>query len=183
MSGAHRKGWCPGALRPMESGDGLIVRLKITGGEISAELAAALAKWAEDFGNGQIDLTSRANLQLRGVSEKTLPGLQEALDAHGLLDRDAEAESIRNILASPLAGADPDALLDIRPQIQALDERLRSDRALHDLPAKFLFLVDDGGRLPLPLAMSDIGFVASAADGETCLCRLSRRHLRRRLCG
>ena len=81
MSGAHRKGWCPGALRPMESGDGLIVRLKITGGEVSAELASALAQWAEDFGNGQIDLTSRANLQLRGVSEKTLPGLQDALDA------------------------------------------------------------------------------------------------------
>ena len=151
----------------MESGDGLIVRLKITGGEISAELAAALSQWAEDFGNGQIDLTSRANLQLRGVSEKTLPGLQAELDAHGLLDHDPAAESIRNILASPLAGADPDALLDIRPQTQALDERLRSDRTLHDLPAKFLFLVDDGGRLPLPVAMSDIGFVAIAVEGET----------------
>ena len=85
----------------------------------------------------------------------------------GLLDLDPAAESMRNILASPLAGADPEALLDIRPQLQALDERLRTDRALHDLPAKFLFLVDDGGRLPLPLAMSDIGFVASAAEGET----------------
>jgi precorrin-3B synthase len=166
MSG-HRKGWCPGALRPMESGDGLIVRLKITGGEISAELAFALPQWAEAFGNGQIDLTSRANLQLRGVSEKTLPGLQTELDAHGLLDHDAEVESVRNILASPLARADPDALLDVRPKIHALDERLRNDGALHALPAKFLFLIDDGGRLSLPLAISDIGFVASAAEAET----------------
>ncbi|MGA3302936.1 MAG: precorrin-3B synthase [Methylovirgula sp.] len=167
MSGAHRKGWCPGALRPMESGDGLIVRLKITGGEVSASLGSALAQWAEDFGNGQVDVTSRANLQLRGVSEKTLSGLQLALDSFGLLDRDAETESVRNILGSSLAGEDPQALLDIRPQIQALDERLRSDRALHGLPAKFLFLVDDGGRLPLPVAMSDIGFVATSVQGKT----------------
>ncbi|HEY1736241.1 MAG TPA: precorrin-3B synthase, partial [Methylovirgula sp.] len=167
MSGAHRKGWCPGALRPMESGDGLIVRLKIPGGEVNPALAILIAQWADNFGNGQIDLTSRANLQLRGVSESALPPLQASLDAEGLLDSDPAAESARNILASPLAGIDPNARLDIRPQIQMLDERLREDRAFHILPPKFLFLIDDGGRLPLPLAMSDVGFVATRIEGKT----------------
>jgi len=157
---AHRKGWCPGALRPMASGDGLLVRLRITGGTLSADLARALAECAESFGNGRIDLSSRANLQLRGVTEATLPALQARLDCLGLIDSDPEAEAVRNILASPLAGFDSSALLDIGPCIEALDERLRSDRTLHNLPGKFLFLVDDGGALPLPHHAADIAFVA-----------------------
>jgi precorrin-3B synthase len=159
---AHRKGWCPGALRPMESGDGLIIRLKIVGGMLSANLARALAACAETYGNGLIDLSARANLQLRGVSKLTLPALQARLDALGLLDADPEAEAIRNILASPLAGLDPSALLDIRPLVQALDARLRSDHALHRLSGKFLFLIDDGGCLPLPCEKADVAFVATA---------------------
>ena len=160
MSVAHRKGWCPGALRPMESGDGLIVRLRIMGGALGPALARALARCAQDYGNGLIDLSARANLQLRGVTHATLPALQAQLDALGLLDADPDAEAIRNILASPLAGIDPSALLDIGPSIRALDERLRNDRALHQLSGKFLFLIDDGGCLPLPLETADIAFLA-----------------------
>ncbi|MGB8278251.1 MAG: precorrin-3B synthase [Methylovirgula sp.] len=160
MSIAHRRGWCPGALRPMESGDGLIVRLRIIGGALAPALARALAQCADDYGNGLIDLSARGNLQLRGVAQATLPALQARLDALGLLDADPGAEAVRNILASPLAALDPSALLDIRPQIQALDERLRSDRALHRLSGKFLFLIDDGGRLPLAPELADIAFMA-----------------------
>ncbi len=28
MTGWEIKGWCPGALRPMQSGDGLVVRIR-----------------------------------------------------------------------------------------------------------------------------------------------------------
>jgi precorrin-3B synthase len=48
------KGWCPGALRPMESGDGLLVRLRITGGIISAAKARIIAEAAMQHGNGSI---------------------------------------------------------------------------------------------------------------------------------
>jgi precorrin-3B synthase len=166
MSAAHRQGWCPGALRPMQSGDGLIVRLRIIGGEITPALANALAQCAEDFGSGQIDVTSRANLQLRGVTDATLAPLQARLDALGLLDDDAAVESIRNILLGPLAGIDPTALIDVRPFAEALNERLKRDRALHALPGKFLFLIDNGGRLPLPTEKSDIAFVANTREGR-----------------
>ncbi len=160
MSIAHRKGWCPGALRPMESGDGLIVRLRIMGGALPPALARALAQCADNYGNGLIDLSARANLQLRGVTQATLPELQARLDALGLLDTDPDAEAVRNILVSPLAGLDPSALLDISPQIHALDERLCSDHGFHLLPGKFLFLIDDGGRLPLAPEAADIAFMA-----------------------
>ena len=164
MTGAPIKGWCPGALRPMESGDGLIVRLKITGGIVPLDLAAAIADWSTRFGNGEIDLTSRANLQLRGVSAESLSELQAALAEHGLLDGNIGGEAVRNVIMSPLAGLDPDAVLDVRPLVRDLEARLRDDTALHDLPAKFGFLIDDGGRLGLRDVRADVRFEAVWAE-------------------
>jgi precorrin-3B synthase len=161
------KGWCPGALRPMESGDGLLVRLRITGGILSAPKAHIIAKAAMQHGNGLIDLTGRANLQIRGVGASQWPHLIADLSRHGLIDQDAEAESVRNVMASPLAGIDPSALLDIRPIVQALEARLVSDTTLHALPGKFGFLIDDGSRFGVSGLSTDIGFEAVKHGDET----------------
>ena len=92
------KGWCPGILRPMASGDGLIVRVRPRGGAFSLETAAALADLAQRLGNGHIDLTRRANLQLRGLIEDRLPELRTELATLGLLDPDTETEAVRNVM-------------------------------------------------------------------------------------
>jgi precorrin-3B synthase len=160
------KGWCPGALSPMASGDGLIVRLKPTGGIVPLDLAAAIARWSQDWGNGEIDLTSRANLQLRGLSDAGLPGLRDAMADWGLLDVNPEAEAVRNVVASPLAGLDPQSVLDIRPIVATLERRLIRDAGLHVLPAKFGFAVDDGGRFGLAGVAADVMFQARRATGE-----------------
>lgn len=158
------RGWCPGALRPMLTGDGMLVRLRLTGGILDLATARAIAACASLFGNGQIDLSSRANLQLRGVSEATLPGLTAELDRLKLLDASAEAETVRNVTTSPLAGLDPAAVLDIRPLAMALEARLTGDTALHRLPGKFGFLIDDGGALPLNGVSADIRLTAIATS-------------------
>jgi len=154
------KGWCPGALRPMLSGDGYLVRLRISGGVVSASAGRAIADCAQRYGNGLLDLSARANLQLRGVQQASLPALVEALQAHGLIDENADAEAVRNVLASPLTGLAPDAAFDIRPYVRALEQRLASDMALHGLPSKFGFILDDGGDLSLASIGADIRFVA-----------------------
>lgn len=146
------KGWCPGALRPMASGDGLVVRLRLTAGRLPAHLAATVAELAERHGNGRVDLTQRGNLQLRGVSDATLPALHAELAAHHLLDADAATEARRNLVVSPLAC---DTTL-------ALARRLEAALATADLaglPAKFAFLLDDG-TWPRPAGIGfDVGFV------------------------
>lgn len=168
-----RRGWCPGALRPMETGDGLLVRLRLTGGVLPAPTARAIANCARQFGNGLVDLSARANLQLRGVTAATLPVLTERLAALGLLDGDAAAEAVRNVVASPLAGIDPTALLDVRPLLRALEARLARDVALHALPGKFGFVVEDGGALPLGSVDTDIRFAAMAGpDGPLFAVRI-----------
>lgn len=138
MSASAVKGWCPGALRPMQSGDGLVVRVRPFGGRLEASQIAGLAELAERFGNGLIDVTSRANLQIRGVSDQSHRPLLDGLAHLRLLDPDPETEARRNILVTPFWSA--------RDETQALAAEL--EEALADskleLPTKFGFAIDDG---------------------------------------
>ncbi len=173
MSAPQRKGWCPGALRPMATGDGYLVRLRILNGAVSFDLAGEIASLSERFGNGLIDLSARANLQLRGVRRDDFDALWARLHAIGLLDGDPAAETVRNVTPSPLAGFDDSAALDARPIVAALEERLTEEKALHALPSKFGFLVDGGGVLPLAGIAADVEFRAFAAnDGVRLAVRL-----------
>ncbi len=152
------KGWCPGALQPMQSGDGLIVRLKIPLGIVGTALARKIADWSRRCGNGVIELSARGNLQLRGVSPEGLVTLQAAMAEADLLDADPRGEAVRNILLSPLSGIDPDAVLDVQPMARQLDRVLRNDTRLHALPGKFGFAIDDGGSFGPGAA--DVSFLA-----------------------
>lgn len=129
------QGWCPGALRPMMSGDGLVVRVRPMGGRLTQVQASGIAAAARKHGNGLIDLSARGNLQLRGVAEAAHPGLIADLRALGLIDADASDEARRNILVTPFADASTDALA----------ARLGAAMAqMPPLPGKFGFVVDTG---------------------------------------
>ncbi|SEP49801.1 precorrin-3B synthase [Rhodospirillales bacterium URHD0017] len=154
------KGWCPGILRPMASGDGLIVRVRPRGGAFSLETAATLADLAARLGNGHIDLTRRANLQLRGLTEDRLPELRAELATLGLLDPDTVTEAVRNVMVAPLAGLDPSQAFDVRPVARAIDDALTSDKRLHALPGKFGLLVDGGGAISIACERTDVGLAA-----------------------
>lgn len=162
------KGWCPGAHAPMQSGDGLLIRAKAIGSHISAAQAREIARIAESCGNGLIDLSQRAQWQLRGVNEATLFEAQRRLDAIGLLAPDADAERVANIIASPLSGLDATAAFDANEMAARFATTLRSDPRLRALPAKFLFLVDDGGALSLTGAEADIRIEATK-DGRVAI--------------
>lgn len=143
------KGWCPGILRPMQSGDGLIVRVRPRAGAFSLAEAQALADLSARLGNGHIDLTRRANLQMRGVTDEALPALQAALDHFGLVDADAEAEAVRNVMVAPLGSG-------VRPMAQAIERALASDRRLRGLPSKFGLSVDEAGPVSIAGERADI---------------------------
>src|ERR1700759_3133233 len=95
------KGWCPSALRPMLSGDGLVVRLRPRGGRLTAAQAAGIAELSQRYGNGLIALTGRANLQIRGVRESSHEALVTGLARLGLVDDDRAMEAQRNIIVTP----------------------------------------------------------------------------------
>jgi len=151
-----RKGWCPGARRPMQAKDGLIVRLRISGGGVSAATLRRLAQAGRAHGNGLFDLSARANLQIRGVCGESLPLLIETLDGLGLIDENAAAEAVRNVLVSPLAGLD--GRIDAPSAAKALEAALGADKDLHALPGKFGFLIDDGSALSVAGVPADVRF-------------------------
>jgi precorrin-3B synthase len=154
------KGWCPGALRPMLSGDGLIVRIRPYCGAFSLEQARGLADLARRLGNGHIDLTRRANLQLRGLSDEHMPELHAELGKLGLIDPDAETEATRNIMVAPLAGLDDAEKFDVRPIARAIAEGLAGDQRLCALPGKFGLLLDGGGTVSIAAERVDIALLA-----------------------
>ena len=156
------KGWCPGALRPMQSGDGLIVRIRPQSATFSPDQLRALADAAWRLGNGHIDLTRRANLQIRGVSETSQPALHDVIARLGLLDDNADSEAVRNIMINPLAGIDPTEVLDVRPIGRELAQWLASDQSAWALPTKFGFIIDGGGALPLAQHRADVRLAAVA---------------------
>lgn len=160
------KGWCPGALRPMLTGDGLIVRVRPRCGALDLTQLAGLSEIAQRYGNGLIDLTRRANLQLRGIDEHSLAEVWNALSEIGLTDASAEAESVRNVMVSPLSGLDPSECLDVRSLAAAIEKALAETPSLWALPGKFGFVVDGGGELSLDSERADIRLRAIQVDAQ-----------------
>ena len=173
MSAAHPrfdvKGWCPSALHPMESGDGLIVRIYPPAACLNRRQMQAIATASERYGNGCIDLTRRGNLQIRGAAPGTLGALYDELRAYDLLDDTPERVAMRHMLISPLAGIDTSEVLDMRPLARALAERLPTQRGGAELPAKFSIVLDGGGRLSLASERADIRAVACGAEASTMI--------------
>jgi precorrin-3B synthase len=161
IKGPEIKGWCPGALRPMESGDGWLVRIRPPGGVLTPAQAAGVAAASLAHGNGVLDLSQRANLQLRGVRDGAHAGLVDDLRALGLIDADIVTEQARNVTVTPFwdAGDDTTAIA------ARLTEMLQDAPAF---PGKFGFAVDTGARPVLGSTPADIR-VERAADGTLIL--------------
>ncbi len=166
MSAAVIKGWCPGAYTPMMSGDGLVVRIRPRHGRLSPEQTLGLCDLSRRFGNGFLDLTNRANLQIRAVAADDHDALLGELARLQLLDPDPATELRRNILTTPFSQPG-----DLSERIgEALIQSLPQ---LPDLPAKFGFAVDTGTRPVLQDASADIrierapGSLLVRADGAS----------------
>lgn len=143
------RGWCPSAHRPMMSGDGLVVRVRPRLARLTADQVVGLCDVAERYGNGTIDLTNRANLQVRGVAEADHMPMLNDLAALDLLDAEPGIERKRNILITPLY-RDGDLTAQLAGE---LTERLAE---LLDLPAKFGFAIDTGDAPLLSANSADI---------------------------
>ncbi|MDX6417542.1 MAG: precorrin-3B synthase [Trebonia sp.] len=132
---------CPGVLRLAEAADGLLARVRLPGGLIDAAQLRVLARLAGELGDGRIELTSRGNVQVRGLAAGAASPLTSELIQAGLLPS-LSHDRVRNVLASPLAGLDRGP--DLTGVVRALDAALCVRPRLAELSGRFLFAVDDG---------------------------------------
>ncbi|WP_045876572.1 nitrite reductase [Pseudofrankia sp. DC12] len=146
---------CPGALVLHQAADGGLARIRLPGGLIAGRTLVALAELAESFGpRGAVELTSRGNLQLRGVPADRHAELADRVTALGLLPS-ATHERVRNIVAAPFAGlvgvdpggrpasGVPGAVSRLDGLVRELDRGLCADPELAGLSGRFLFGLDD----------------------------------------
>lgn len=154
-------GWCPGALRPMMSGDGLVVRIRAPLGRFSPDQARSVAELSARFGNGLLDLSARGNLQMRGVRQEDHTDLITALQSLDLVDKDGTAEARRNVLLTPF-WRESDLSHRIAEQLSA------ALTAATDitLPGKFGFAVDCGTAPVLRDSVADIRIENNPTPGE-----------------
>ena len=158
------RGWCPGVLDPMETGDGWLLRIRVPGGLVTSSVLASVAALAGEFGSGIVDITSRANLQIRGVAADCLDRATAAVVDAGLADADARREAFRAVVANPLTGHDQDSACDSRPVVTSLVAQL-VDGIAGTAPSKFGIIVDDGGSWPLDGLDADV-VLRAARDGS-----------------
>jgi precorrin-3B synthase len=130
---------CPGALRLHAAADGMLARVRLPGGMLSGAQLRSLRELAEEFGDGHLELTSRANLQIRALKQGDSPALAARLRSVGLLPSTTH-DNVRNIAAPPVSGA------RLRALVARLDLAIQADAGLAALPGKFLFAL---GHVPL----------------------------------
>ncbi|MDF5706175.1 MAG: precorrin-3B synthase [Nostoc sp. S4] len=157
---------CPGLFYATPAEDGILSRMRIPGGIINSEQCRAIADIAELHGGGYVDVTNRANLQIREIRTPIDSEVLNRLQNIGLGCCNTDVDHIRNIMTSPTAGIDPQELIDTRPFVQAWDNYLATHPALSKLSAKFSVCFDGGGVVQVCDRLNDILFAAVLVDGD-----------------
>jgi ferredoxin-nitrite reductase len=144
--------------------EAFMCRLKIPGGVLKTFQLREVARVSQELTSGYVQITTRANLQLRLIEPKNAPELLRRIQSVGLSSKGAGADNIRNITANPTAGIDPHELIDTLPMCQELAQIILNDRSLHDLPRKFNIAFDGGGLIGTVEDTNDLGVKAVKFD-------------------
>ncbi|MCG5235855.1 precorrin-3B synthase [Xanthobacter oligotrophicus] len=154
-----RRGACPAFLAPMETGDGLILRLVPAEGAISPDQLRGLARAATAFGNAMMEITARGSLQVRGLTAQTVTPLQDAVLALGITPRLGLAIDI-----SPLSGLDPREVADARPLARCIREGVAG--LAGKLGPKVSVVIDGGGAIGLGGQKADVRLIAMRSGAD-----------------
>ena len=157
-------------LTPMK--EAFMSRLRIPGGVLKSYQLRELAHIAQQLTSGYVQVTTRANLQMRLIYPKDAPEFLRRVQAIGLHTRGAGADNIRNLTMNPTAGIDPVELIDTQPFVQDIAQVIINDRAFYDLPRKFNIAYDGGGLIGSVEDTNDIG-IKAVKIGDEILFRIA----------
>ncbi len=146
--------------------DAFMSRLRIPGGVLKSYQLRELANIAQQLTSGYVQVTTRANLQMRLIQPKDAPEFLQRIQAIGLHTRGSGADNIRNLTMNPTAGIDPVELIDVQPFVQQIAQVIINDRSFYDLPRKFNIAYDGGGLIGSVEDTNDIGVKAVKVGDE-----------------
>ncbi|HKQ55129.1 MAG TPA: precorrin-3B synthase [Methyloceanibacter sp.] len=155
MTGVHVRGACPSLPAPMETGDGLLVRL-VVNAPIPLDDFIGLCAASRTHGNGTMEVSGRGSIQVRGLTPLSAPRFAAALAALAI-----DIDDGVPVLADPLPD-DPASLIDANRLAGELRAAIAGARLA--LAPKVSVVVDGGGRIDLDAVAADIRLRAIMSD-------------------
>ena len=162
--------WLGIFFRPVTPGR-FMIRLRIPSGCLNSEQIRVLADAIQRYGDdGSADITTRQNIQLRGILLEDVPDLFRKLEAVGLTSVQSGMDNVRNLTSSPVSGIDPDELIDTRELAQKLQDVLtnggKGSYEFSALPRKLNIAFEGARDNSIHAEINDIAFVPAYREGE-----------------
>lgn len=162
--------WLGIFFRPVTPGK-FMLRLRMPNGMLSSLQMRTLAEIIERYGDdGSADITTRQNIQLRGIHLQDTPDIFQKLEAVGMTSIQSGMDNVRNLTGSPIAGIDPDELFDTRELNQKLQDLItnkgQGNYDLSNLPRKLNIAVDGARDNSIHAEINDIAFIPAFKDDE-----------------
>lgn len=155
--------WLGIFFRPVTPGK-FMLRLRVPNGILTSAQLRTLGEIVDRYGeNGNGDITTRQNLQIRGILIEDIPDIFERLSACGLTSVQSGMDNVRNITGSPIAGIDGSELIDTRPLVRQLQAMITNNgegnAEFTNLPRKFNIAIEGGRDNAVHAEINDIAFV------------------------
>ncbi len=150
---------------PEEEGR-FMMRLRLPGGQLTADQVDACAAVARRYGQGVVDVTDRQNFQFHNFRIEDIPAVWARLAEVGLSSLETCGDVTRNILGCPTAGIDADEILDATPYLQAVDRRLTGTKEFSNLPRKYKMSITGCTHQCAAHEINDVGLVGHRVDGR-----------------
>lgn len=159
----HRLKWLGIFFRPVTPGK-FMMRLRMPSGILTSHKMRVLAEIVQRYGeDGNADITTRQNLQLRGIRIEDVPDIFRRLKSAGMTSVQSGMDNVRNITASPIAGLDADELIDVRDLVQQVQNMITNsgdgNPEFTNLPRKFNIAIEGGRDNSIHAEINDIAFV------------------------
>lgn len=166
----HRLKWLGIFFRPVTPGK-FMLRLRTPSGLLSSYKVRVLADIVQRYGEaGSADITTRQNLQLRGIRLEDMPDIFQQLKEAGMTSVQSGMDNVRNITASPVAGIDADELIDTQGLVLKVQDLItqngEGNRAFTNLPRKFNIAIEGGRDNSVHAEINDIAFVPAYREGR-----------------
>lgn len=161
--------WLGLFFRPVTPGK-FMLRLRIPNGQLSSTQMRALAEIIQRYGDdGSADITTRQNIQLRGVHIEDVPEIFKKLESVGITSIQSGMDNVRNLTGSPTAGIDPHELYDTREVLQKLQDMITNNGEgnykFSNLPRKFNIAVEGAKDNSIHAEMNDVAFIPAYKNG------------------
>ena len=166
----HRLKWVGIFYRPVSPGK-FMLRMRMPNGILNSTQMRVLAEVVQRYGeDGSADITTRQNIQLRGIRIEDIPDIFDRFEQVGLTSVQSGMDNVRNITGSPMAGIGADELIDTRELVQKVQDMItkhsQGNFEFTNLPRKFNIAIEGGRDNSVHAEINDIAFVPAYKDGE-----------------